>query len=230
LDKVLITGTSHGIGRATAILFILRGFEVIGIDKDKSYIYPDSRYTHLKCDVRNKLPVMLDKFTYIINNAGVLYDKEGPMSVNLYGMFNIEDNYVKQSLGVLKAIVNVGSIAGINGIADREYVCSKGAVVSYTAYLANELAGHGVRVNCVVPGAGDTDMNELYKDSPDVYEEIANQNLLKRWGLPEEFAKAIYYLCEDATFTTGTSLIVDGGELIKNKYIRYPGETRPYDK
>lgn len=227
--KVLITGSSHGIGQATAHLFLDKGFEVIGIDKEPSEISREF-YTHYQVDITEvaKLP-HIDNLTYIINNAGVLYDNEQPMQTNVYGTFNIEDTYFKVNIHTLNAIVNVSSIAALDGQDEREYVCSKGALISYTFYLANELAPYGVRVNCLVPGAGYTDMNKLYIEDPEVYEQIGEQNLLKRWGQSSENAKAIYFLCKDATFTTGEILKVDGGELIKNRYVRGKGETRTYD-
>lgn len=229
MGTVLITGTSHGIGRSTAELFIQKGYQVVGIDRDVAPFYC-SAYTHYQVDIRHKdeLP-NLSPVEYIVNNAGVLYDAEEPMSVNLYGVFNIEDKYVRKSLGTLKAIVNLSSIAAFSGQDEREYCCSKGAVVSYTIYLANALGKHGVRVNCAVPGAGETDMNNLYIQDLDVYNRVAQQNLLGRWGNPEEFAKLIYFACVDATFSTGSVFTADGGELIKNSFVRFKGETRPYD-
>jgi 3-oxoacyl-[acyl-carrier protein] reductase len=227
--KVLITGTSRGIGRATASLFLSKGYEVIGIDKDP-WVILDKNYTHHQVDIReaDRLPVLTD-IKYIINNAGVLYDREEPMSNNVYGTFNVEDAYVSRNLETLEAIVNLSSIAALDGQDEREYVCSKGALISYTKYLANELAFHGVRVNCIIPGAGETEMNLLYIEDPDVYEAVEQQNLVGRWGQPEECARAIYFMCVDATFTTGETLLVDGGELVKNRYVRGKGETRPYD-
>lgn len=227
--KVLVTGTVHGIGRATSLLFVNKGFEVIGIDREESSIDVPG-YTHLVRDIRDKdkLP-FIKGITHIVNNAGVLYDYEEPMQNNLYGTFNIEDVYVKPNLGSLSSIVNLSSIAALDGQDEREYTCSKGALISYTIYLANNLASHGVRANCVIPGAGETDMNKLYIDDPEVYERVGEQNLMRRWGTAEENARAIYFLSVDATFTTGETLLVDGGELIKNRYIRGKGEKRPYD-
>ena len=227
--KVLITGTAHGIGKATATLFVNRGYEVIGIDREESSINLRG-YTHLVVDIRDKekLPPITG-ITHIVNNAGVLYDHEQPMQNNVYGTFNIEDVYVKPNLGHLLSIVNLSSIAALDGQDEREYTCSKGALISYTIYLANNLAPFGVRANCVIPGAGDTEMNKLYTDDIPVYRQVAEQNLMRRWGSPLENAKAIYFLCVDATFTTGETLLVDGGELIKNRYIRGEGEKRPYD-
>lgn len=227
--KVLITGTSHGIGWASALLFLSRGYEVHGIDIDGDFVNLPG-YTHHIVDVRDRYALPdITGIRYIVNNAGVLYDKDYPIDVNLYGAFNIEDKYVPANIKTLKAIVNLSSIAALDGQDEREYVCSKGALVSYTRYLANNLAQFGIRVNCIIPGAGETDMNKLYIEDPDVYRKVCEQNLMGRWGKPEENAKAIYFMCVDATFTTGETLLVDGGELIKNRYVRGLGETGPYD-
>ena len=137
--RVLITGTSRGIGRETALLFVRNGFEVIGIDREESSIDIPG-YFHIVRDIRDKdkLPPM-NGITHIVNNAGVLYDYEEPMQINLYGAFNIEDVYVKPNLGNLSSIVNLSSIAALDGQDEREYTCSKGALISYTIYLANNL-------------------------------------------------------------------------------------------
>lgn len=228
--SVLLTGSSQGIGKATAELFLSKGYKVYGLDILESHI-EHSNYHHIVCDVSdiNTLPDISD-IEYVINNAGVLYPEDDPIKVNVYGAFNVEEKYIKTNLDTLKAVVNAGSIAVYDGQDSREYDCSKGALHAYTAYLCNELGRFGIRVNNIAPGSGETELNIDYTSDKDVYEAIARENILGRWGTPEESAKAVYFLCVHATFTTGATLFVDGGELVKTRHVRYQGEVRPYDK
>ena len=216
MDKVLITGSSYGIGRATSELFLKEGYIVWGLDTKPPSIKNDNYY-HYQCDVTdiNSLPTLYGA-TYIINNAGVLYEEEEPMKVNIGGVFNIEEKYIKTNLETLKAVVNAGSITVYDGQDNREYTCSKGALHAYTIYLCNELGKFGIRVNTIAPGS--------------VYDEVSHQNILGRWGKPEESAEAIFFLCVKATFTTGSTLFIDGGELVKTRFVRSKDEVRPYDE
>ena len=227
--SVLLTGSSQGIGRATAELFLSKGYKVWGLDVLPASVVHEN-YTHIVCDVSdvNTLPD-ISGIEYVINNAGVLYPKDDPMKINVIGVFNIEEKYIKTNIKSLKAVVNAGSIAVYDGQDSREYNCSKGALHAYTAYLCNELGRYGIRVNNIAPGSGETELNADYIADKEVYDKIASQNILGRWGKPEESAKAIYFLCVDATFTTGNTLFVDGGELVKTRHIRAKGEVRPYD-
>ena len=226
--NVLITGTTYGIGRATAILFEKKGYTVYGIDCESSSLALDN-YHHYQVDIRNlnDLPD-LPELDYIINNAGVLEPEKDPIGVNILGTFNIEDKYIKPNVKKsLKAVVNVISITAYLGLDERYYTASKGGLMSYTKHLANVLGKYGIRVNSVSPGAGLTELTEKYIKSSDVYDKVAKSNLLNRWGEPEENAKAIYFLAVDATFTTGQDILVDGGEAIMNRYI--PSEEEPIE-
>jgi NAD(P)-dependent dehydrogenase (short-subunit alcohol dehydrogenase family) len=164
----------------------------------------------------------------LINNAGVgasgtvLTTDEATwdrlMRVNLRSVFLMSraalEVMVPRKAGV---IVNAGSIAGVAGIADRAaYVASKFGVVGLTRAMALDHVGEGIRVNCVCPGTTDTPwIQERLKEAPDPEAALASlvaRQPMRRLGTAEEMAAAYLFLASDeSSFTTGASLIVDGG-------------------
>ena len=109
MEKVLITGTSCGVGRAAAIKFLDQGYEVVGLDWKESTIV-QRNYKHYVCDVGNKeeLP-NIKNISYICNNAGIVTPKADAIRVNQIGYINVIETYGYDSC--LKSIVNVGSSA-----------------------------------------------------------------------------------------------------------------------
>ena len=109
------------------------------------------------------------------------------------------------------SILNISSTNGIDSLSpdSADYDTSKAGVISLTKNLSQALAPN-IRVNSVAPGWIDTEIN---KDLPKEFIESETQKIaLKRWGRPEEVAKAVLFLCsEDAGFITGSMLVVDGG-------------------
>jgi 3-oxoacyl-[acyl-carrier protein] reductase len=112
-------------------------------------------------------------------------------------------------------IVNVASVAGMRavGTGRTAYGTSKGAVIALTRQMAVELAEHGVTANAVAPGPVDTPMTrELHTDR--FRQEYCNAIPMNRYGTPGEIAAAVMYLVsEDAAYTSGVTLPVDGGFL-----------------
>jgi 3-oxoacyl-[acyl-carrier protein] reductase len=112
-------------------------------------------------------------------------------------------------------IVNVASVAGMRavGTGRTAYGTSKGAVIALTRQMAVELAEHGVTVNAVAPGPVDTPMTrELH--TARFRQEYCNAIPMNRYGTPSEIAAAVMYLVsEDAAYTSGVTLPVDGGFL-----------------
>ena len=112
------------------------------------------------------------------------------------------------------SIINMGSVGGIEA---REgylaYGSSKAAFLWATRSISKELAKYNIRVNAVAPGLIETDMGGYKKEEEQ--EKIINAISMKRWGQPEEIAKAVLFLAsEDSSFMTGAVLNVDGGRLI----------------
>jgi 3-oxoacyl-[acyl-carrier protein] reductase len=108
-------------------------------------------------------------------------------------------------------IVNISSVAGLKGgRGQTNYSASKGAIEAFTRALAVELAGKGICVNAVAPGVVITEMTAEIREAAG--EEVLGRILLKRYGSPEDVARAVLFLAsEDASYITGAVLSVDGG-------------------
>ena len=213
--KVLITGTSQGIGLAIAKLFVERGHEVVGIDKQESRI--DHRaYTHVRCDVRDaeRLPE-LDGVQILINNAGVQNGDD--IDVNLKALIGITERYGIQS--GIRSILNVGSASAHTGSEFPEYCASKGGVLAYTKNVAMRVAPFGATCNSLDPGGVLTPLNACVIEDAELWEQIMEQTPLRRWATPEEIAEWAYFLTVTNTFCTGQSIVVDGGESINYHFI-----------
>jgi NAD(P)-dependent dehydrogenase (short-subunit alcohol dehydrogenase family) len=120
------------------------------------------------------------------------------------------------------SVVNVASIAASVCVGGAAYASSKGAILSYTRHAARELAGRGVRVNCVSPGFMRTPMSTGERDGlgPDDQDarlaEFARRVPLRRVGSPEDIANAVLFFASDESgYVTGQELVVDGGYLVR---------------
>lgn len=220
MKKVLITGGATGIGKATAMLFAQKGYDVfVTYNQTK----PDfDNITKIKCNLENEEDILnlfktLQNIDILVNNAGISlikqindttaeeYDKI--MSVNARSYFLCSREAVKLMLKKHEgAIVNVSSMWGQTGAScEIAYSMSKAAVIGLTRSLAEELAPSGITVNCVCPGIIDTRMNSMF-DKKELEEEVP----LGRLGTSEEVAEAIYYLTQNK-YITAQILGVNGG-------------------
>jgi NAD(P)-dependent dehydrogenase (short-subunit alcohol dehydrogenase family) len=137
------------------------------------------------------------------------------LDVNLKGPFFM----IKHAIPLMKdkgAIVNVASVNAVKpGMFQGVYSASKAALVSMTQTLARELSPKGIRVNALLPGLTDTKFASAIISSDEICKHTLSQIPLGRYAAPEEMAGAVLYLVSDAaSFTTGASLICDGGMLI----------------
>ncbi len=213
--KILITGTSRGIGQAIARLFLERGHEVVGIDRECATITHQS-YTHYQTDVRDydALP-RVDDVEILINNAGT--QNEDDIEINLKALIHITEKY-----GVRRGIVsilNIGSASGHTGAEFPEYSASKGGVVAYTKNVALRVAAFGATANSLDPGGVLTPLNAPVIEDEALWAEIMDETPLRRWASAEEIAEWAYFLTVTNSFCTGQSIVVDGGESIKRNFV-----------
>ncbi|WAF83659.1 SDR family oxidoreductase [Metapseudomonas otitidis] len=194
--------------------------------------------TFIRCDVARDAEVKAlvegtvaayGRLDYAFNNAGIEIEKgkladgnedefDAIMGVNVKGVWLCMKHQIPQMLAQGGgAIVNTASVAGIGAAPKMSiYAASKHAVIGLTKSAAVEYAKKKVRVNAVCPAVIDTDMfRRAYEADPKKGEYAAAMHPVGRIGKVEEIAGAVLYLCSDvAGFTTGHSLVVDGGATV----------------
>ena len=212
--KVLITGTSNGIGRATALIFLDRGHEVIGIDKEDSSI-SDPMYTHHKSDITWMLPSIAG-VEILINNAGE-QNSISDIDVNLKALMRCTEFYGIQPN--IKSIVNVASTSAHNGAEFPEYCASKGGVLAYTKNVALRVAKYGATCNSISPGGVTTAMNSHIMETPELWNAVMDETLLPKWASAEEIAEWIYFVAVVNKSMTAQDIIIDNGELAKFNFV-----------
>ena len=176
-----------------------------------------------------KTVTTFEKLDIILNNAGVAefvpfltmteeqWDKT--LDTNVKGYFLVAQAAVREMVKNKSGrIINIASIAsggvGVGFPSIAQYCASKGAVVAMTEALADELAPMGILVNAIGPGVIESEMTEGILKDPKQAEVMLARAPLKRAGKPEEIAAAVVYLASDeASYTTGTTLYIDGGWL-----------------
>lgn len=213
--KVLVTGSTQGIGKAIASYFLNKGHYVTGIDRQPAGI-SHPHYTHYTCDVRDidSLPE-IPGIEILINNAGT--QNEDDIEINLKSLIRITEKYGIQSS--IRSILNIGSASGHTGSEFPEYCASKGGVISYTKNTALRVAEYGATCNSLDPGGVLTPLNDCVVSRSDLWEEIMKQTPLKRWASTEEIAQWAYFLTVTNRFCTGQSIIVDGGESVNSRFV-----------
>ncbi len=213
--KILITGTSQGIGKAIAERFLVAGHDVIGIDRQAASI-ENAAYTHYECDVRDKehLPE-IEGVEILVNNAGT--QNEDDIDINLKALIHITEKYGVQP--AIRSVLNIGSASAHTGAEFPAYCASKGGVLAYTKNVAMRVAKFGATCNSLDPGGVLTPLNQCVIDDPDLWAQIMDETPLKKWATPEEIAEWAYFLTVTNTFCTGQSILVDGGESINYNFV-----------
>lgn len=213
--KILITGTSQGIGKAIAELFLLQGHTVIGIDRQEASV-SHSSYTHIMHDIRDVNGLHeIHGVEILINNAGT--QNEDDIEINLKSLIHMTERYGIQEH--IRSILNIGSASAHTGSEFPEYCASKGGVVAYTKNVALRIAEYGATCNSLDPGGVITPLNECVMNDPVLWRQIMDETPLKKWASVEEIAQWAYFMTITNTFCTGQSIIIDGGESINSRFI-----------
>lgn len=242
-DKVaIITGSTKGIGRETAMRFAKEGAKVVicGTNEEaiKSGVAEAKGYgveaLGFRVDVSKRAQVdemvagvksAWGRIDILINNAGVTADAmlkkmteeqfDKVININLKGVYNCAQAVLDTMLEQGGGVIlNTTSIVGLYGnIGQTNYAAAKWGVIGMTKTWAKELGRKGIRVNAVAPGFTETPMLETVPDK--VLDGIREKTPLQRLGKMEDIANAFLFLAsEEASFITGTVLSVDGGLVL----------------
>jgi 3alpha(or 20beta)-hydroxysteroid dehydrogenase len=229
----LITGAASGIGHATAELFLKEGATVIAADIASPITPYSAGIQAIKLDVTSEdawaagvseLVAKHGRLDILINNAGIIaYEPLHELEMeNWMKMIAVDQTGVflgmREAVRVMRkqksgAIVNISSIWGSAAVAGaHSYHAVKGAVRIMSKNAAMTYAGEGIRVNSVHPGFIDTPLTQA--QDPELNEVVIAATPMKRGGKPEEIAHGCLFLAsEEASYVTGTELVIDGGYL-----------------
>ncbi len=231
--RVLVTGSSRGIGKEIALYLAKNGFDI-----DVHYVHNQTKAQEaadeikelgcdaqiLKFDIKNReecASVLADRLYYgIVLNAGIARDNVFPVlegdewddviDTNLTGFYNVLKPLVMPMISnrIKGRIITLSSVSGLCGNRGQvNYSASKAGIIGATKALSLELAKRGITVNCIAPGVIETDM---IKDVP--IDEVKKLIPMKRLGQAREVASlANYLMSEDASYITGQVISVNGG-------------------
>ena len=224
LQKVaLVTGAARGIGLAVAKRFLAEGWRVALLDIEGELLHgavaalanPGATIA-LDCDVSDsgavtaamaKLSTRFGRLDALVNNAGIAV---------FAPLLETSDQDWSRVVPLMRvqggAIVNITSISAVRASTLRSaYGTSKAGLAHLTKQLAVELASLGIRVNGVAPGPVETAMAKAVH-TPEIRADYHDAIPLNRYGLEEELAEAVFFLCSDrSSYITGQILAVDGG-------------------
>ena len=233
--EILITGSSRGIGKATAKLLAKQGYNIVlhcnkNIDKAKSVqeeIGENSRILQFDISNREQTTEILTNdiaengvYFGLVLNAGITKDNVFPameddewdsvINTNLNGFYNVVKPLILPMIQSRQKgrIVTLSSVSGLSGNRGQvNYSASKAGIIGATKALSLEVAKRGITVNCVAPGVIESDMTEdLTKDK------VLDMIPMKRFGTAEEVANVIEFLIsEKASYITGQVISVNGG-------------------
>ncbi len=235
----VVTGAARGIGRAIVLELLRQGREVAGLDLNSEQLAEmeevvkgegfevitrcvDITDTEQLTSALESLIADHGGIGILVNNAGITRDRlmmqmddddyDKVMAVNLRAAFIATRIAVRSMVrNKFGRIVSLSSVAGVMGQAgSANYAASKAGLIGMTKSIAREVGKKNVTANCIAPGFIMTDMT---RNLPDAVKEAAKNVIpVRRFGTPEDVARAIAFLAgDDAGYITGQVLCVDGG-------------------
>ena len=216
--RVLVTGSSKGIGLAVAQRFLKEGHVVIGMDVLAPAIF-NSNYIHYQVDVskKRKLPD-IEGIEIIFNNAGT--QNKNDISNNLIGAMNIVEKYAFQDK--IKAVLFNASASARSGFEFPEYVASKAGLVGYMKNVAVRLAEFGATANSISLGGVLTDSNAPVMENEEAWNEVMEATPLKKWATLNEVCDWVYFLTVVNKSASGEDILIDNGEFNLNSTFVWP--------
>jgi NAD(P)-dependent dehydrogenase (short-subunit alcohol dehydrogenase family) len=225
----IVTGAAGGIGSATCDLLDTYGWTVFGVDRR-----PINRPGALQVDLADPAAITgalgrLDRVDALVNNAALQLYKplletspeewDDVAAVNIRGAFVCLKAVHRQLADARGAVVNVSSVHALaTSSSISAYAATKGGLTAFTRAAAVELAGDGIRVNSVLPGAIDTPaLRQGFASRSNAEAELVARTPLGRLGQPRDVAELILFLldAERSGFVTGQEFVVDGGALAR---------------
>jgi len=223
--KVLVTGSSGGIGSAVAELFLETGHTVIGLDSKASVLGKRAGFTHYTVDIADaKTLPEIEGVEVLVNCAGVQnQSKKGhdDVDVNLRGTVNVTEKYAFQS--AIKSVLTIASASAHTGAEFPLYSASKGALLAYTRNAAIRLAKYGATCNSLSPGGVMTELNRPVMEDPGMWKSIMDVTPLKKWATAQEIAQWCYFMTVTNRSCTGEDILIDNGETHLNATFVWPG-------
>lgn len=215
--KVVVTGSAQGIGRAIADKFLTRGHKVFGIDLRDGTI-EHHNYRHYIADVSEEyqLPDIPD-VDILVNNAGSWSQDVDNIKNNLESAILCTEKYALRP--GIKSVVNIVSVSAHNGAEFPRYAASKGGLLTYTKWTAQEIAKYGAVCNSVSPGGVITPSNNHIIQSKELYKRVCDETLLGKWATPKEIAQWVYFMAAVNRSATGQDVIIDNGETVKFNFV-----------
>ena len=217
--RILISGSSRGIGLETAKKFLSEGHEVFGLDINESSI-DNPNYHHFVCDLKDKknLP-NIQEINILFNNAG-LQNSEDDIENNLKGTINVTEKYGYQKS--IKSILFNASASNQSGAEFAYYVASKAGIVGYMKHVAIDLAKEKVTVNSISLGGVLDELNEPVINNKDLWKKIMERTPMRKWMEPSEVAEWVYFLTVVNKSMSGEDLLIDNGEYKLNSSFIWP--------
>lgn len=213
--KILITGTSNGIGKEIAQKFLAMGNDVVGIDVCDATIQ-HAHYLHITADIATDTLPDIGKVDILINNAGV-QNSGRDIDVNLKATIRVTEKYAFQDK--IKSVLFIASASAHNGSEFPEYAASKGGMIAYMKNTALRVAKFGATANSLSPGGVLTTSNDRVMSDKTKWRRIMNQTLLPKWAEPSEIAEWAYFVTVVNKSMTAQDILIDNGEIAKAEFV-----------